>query len=357
MAGPQKILILESDRQHADLLEQYVRMMGFEPRAAHDGDAGLAAVREWGPDLVLTELDLPGTTGMNVLKKLKDDPATRELPVVAMSAQRDEEVIVVTLSSGASDFLAKPILMAELTPKLQHALEIKRYRAELRLANEQLEREKQGLSRFFSEDVASQIIAGKIGTNLGGDSLEASIMFVDIRESTPLGERLSSDQFAQFLSELLGRFMNIIFARKGSVNKLLGDGILATFGCPIATERDTLNCIEAALAIREDLAEYNRSRPDYLRDQVRIGIGIASGRVFAGNVGTDSRLEYTVIGDAVNLAARLEKMNKKLGTDILIDEQTRTRLGGRIVCDRVVHGRVRGKNQDLDIFPLRSLAD
>ena len=354
MSGPEKILILEGDREYADLLEQYIRMMGFEPRCLHDGDAGLQAVTDWEPDLILTELDLPGTTGMHVLKQIKENPATKEIPVVAMSEQKEEEVIIVTLSSGATDFLSKPIMMAELTPKIQHALEIKRYRAELREANEQLQKEKQGLSRFFSEDVAQGILSGEISTNLGGDSLDATIMFCDIRNSTPLGEQLTPDQFAEFLSEVLGRFMHIIFSHQGSVNKLLGDGILATFGCPIATDSDALNCVKAALAIREALADYNRNRPDYIPHDIRVGMGIATGRVFAGNVGSDRRLEYTVVGDSVNLAARLEKMNKKLGTDILLCDTTFHRIGAGLQCESPIVGKVRGKDAELKMYPLVS---
>ncbi len=351
-SSPEKILILESDEKHAALLTQYIRMMGFEPRALGNGADGLELLQEWTPDLVLTELDLPGVTGMNVLKRIKENPATREIPVVAMSSQKDEEVIVVTLSSGAADFLVKPILMAELTPKLQHALEIKRYRAELRLANERLEKEKKGLSRFFSEDVAGRIISGEIGTDLGGASLEATIMFCDLRNSTWLGERLSPVQFAEFLSEVLGRFMQLIFTHQGSVNKLLGDGILATFGCPVSTDHDARNCARTALAIREAMRDYNSNRPAYIPDEVRMGIGIASGRVFAGNVGSDQRLEYTVVGDPVNLAARLEKLNKRLGTDILVCETTRARFGPEFETGPGTEGHVRGKTESVRFFHL-----
>ncbi|MBX7056720.1 MAG: response regulator [Leptospirales bacterium] len=351
--GSARILILESDAEHASLLERYVSMMGFDARVAGDGVSGMKLVSEWSPDLVLTELELPELSGMMVLKELKSNPSTSEIPVVVMSSQKEEEVMIVTLSSGASDFLAKPILMAELTPKLQHALEIKRYRAELKLVNERLEREKQGLSRFFSEDIASRIISGEIGANLGGDSLEATMLFVDIRGSTSIAEKIPAADFAAFLNQALGGFIQAIFENKGSVNKILGDGLLATFGCPAATDDDAGNALRAAQAIRASLAAFNAARPAYLPDPIQIGVGIASGKVFAGNIGTEGRLEYTVLGDPVNLAARLQTLCKRLSADVLLDGATRDRAGNGFAMGAPVSGHVRGKSIEVEIFPLQ----
>lgn len=347
-----RILILDADSKNAELLEQYVAMMGYEARSAGDGGSGRRLITDWEPDLVLTNLDLPEITGMNLLKELKADSGTREIPVVVMSDQASEEVVILALSTGAADFLSIPIKMSELTPKLQHALEIKRYRQELRLVNQRLEREKQGLSRFFSDDIARRIIDGEIGTDLGGDSLDATIMFVDMRQSTTIAEMLRPGEFARLLSDVLGGIMEIIFKNSGSVNKILGDGILATYGCPIPTENDSMHCVNSALEIRQFINDYNSNRPEFLKDDVRMGIGIASGVVFAGNVGSVKRLEYTVLGDAVNLAARLEKLTRRLNSDILIDENTRVRLRQDYNLGEPVRARVRGRQESVHIFPV-----
>ncbi len=132
----------------------------------------------------------------------------------------------------------------------------------------------------------------------------------------------------------------------------MGDGILATFGCPAATDDDAGHALRAAQQIREVLAEFNAKRPSFLNEPVQVGLGVASGRIFAGNIGMEGRLEYTVLGDPVNLAARLQTLCKRLGADVLVDGATQRQVNGRFHFGAPVSGHVRGKSITVDIFPL-----
>lgn len=348
----EKVLIVEDEEDYRDLLRQYVGLMGYDVRTAGDGAAALEVVRDWQPDLAIVDLHLPEVTGLMVLKAIKENPQSADTPVIIMSADGSEEMVVVSLSTGASEFIKKPIQVAELTPKIQKEIELKKSRQELRELNAKLEREKLGLSKFFSDDLAQKIINEEIRPELGGTQLEATIMFFDIRGSTSLGETLEPRFFAEFLSAIFTDTMDLVFKHQGSVNKLLGDGMLATFGCPVPTGDDASNGVRCALDIRRYIEQYNEFRPDYIPDPVSVGIGIATGTVFAGNVGSTRRLEYTVIGDSVNLAARLQALNKRLNSDILIDGATHAKAGAGIVCAAPVLGRVRGRAKEVEIYKL-----
>jgi len=169
------------------------------------------------------------------------------------------------------------------------------------------------------------------------------VLFFDIRGSSAIAEYLESGLFASMLSDILTDVMDLIYGNHGSVNKLLGDGLMATFGCPISHDNDALNAVRAAVQIREYLSTFNDVRPDYLRDDVRAGIGIATGKVFSGVIGSIRRQEYTVLGDAVNVASRLESSTKSLGEEILVDENTHTLVGDafqwRVIRDVALRGR------------------
>ena len=183
------------------------------------------------------------------------------------------------------------------------------------------------LRRYFSRDVIDQIFNGQLDARPGGTYADATIMFVDVRDSTPIAELLGPQLFARFMSNILERITDIVFEHKGTVIRTTGDGVLATFGVPRSHGRDALNCVAAAQAITEYFKAYNERDEKLLEQPVRSGIGIASGRIFAGNLGSGKRLEYNVLGEAVNRAARLQEQTRDVGSDILIDEATRGALG------------------------------
>ncbi|HNX57965.1 MAG TPA: adenylate/guanylate cyclase domain-containing protein [Spirochaetota bacterium] len=171
----------------------------------------------------------------------------------------------------------------------------------------------------------------------------ATVLFFDIRGSSAIAESLESERFASILSDILTDVMDLVYGNHGSVNKLLGDGLMATFGCPITHGDDAYNAVQAAVRIREYLSTFNDVRPDYLRDPVRAGIGIATGSVFSGVIGSVRRQEYTVLGDPVNVASRLESSTKSLGEEILVDQKTydrtKDKFQWRIIPDLALRGR------------------
>ena len=267
-----------------------------------------------------------------------------------LSPEDTEEASILSISSGADEFVVKPVRLAELTAKIQNVLQLARYKKQLESLNAQLAREKHRMRKYFSEDLVEKILNEEISTELGESNVEASILFMDIRNSTGLAEKVGPARFAAFISDLFTELMELIFKNHGSVNKLLGDGILATFGCPEPSEDDAVNAIATAHEMLELIEAFNHRRPEYLTEPVRIGIGISTGKVFAGNIGSVRRIEYAVIGDPVNTASRLQDLTKIVPCNALIDGSTRQRLNGNVAIRPSGIQSIQGKSGPVEVF-------
>jgi adenylate cyclase len=158
--------------------------------------------------------------------------------------------------------------------------------------------------------------------SLGGESLKVTILFTDIRSFTTLSEKMDPQQLVGLLNEYFTEMVGIVMHEDGVVDKYIGDAIMAVFGAPVPKPQDAVNAVRAAVRMRRALFDLNQKLAERGRPGLRTGIGIHTGEVVAGNIGSEKRMEYTVIGDAVNLASRLESNTKDLGVNILISEDT-----------------------------------
>lgn len=345
---PHRILIVEDDETQVQMLRHFIAMWGYEIEAAMTGEDAINALSTYQPDLVLLDLYLPGIPGLDVLKRIRENSKLQNIPVFVLSADDSEEIKIVSMSSGASEFLSKPIVMADLVMKIQTALELLESRRTIEELNRKLEKEKKRLLRYFSEDLVEKILNEEIPAELGGDIVPASVMFFDIRGSTPMAEKMGPKNYATFISNLFADIMDIIFANRGSVNELLGDGILATFGCPVPTDDDAFNAIRTAVDIRTYVQNFN----SMVVDKIGYGIGIATGRIFAGNIGSIRRMKYAVMGDPVNAAARIQDMTKELNAPILFDHHSYQPVRDRVRAHSHGYFKLRGKEEMVEILSL-----
>ena len=174
--------------------------------------------------------------------------------------------------------------------------------------------------KYMTAAVMDHLLAGKV--SLGGESLEVSILFTDIRSFTTISEKMDPQALVGLLNEYFTEMVGIVMDADGVVDKYIGDAIMAVFGAPVPKHEDPVNAVRAAVRMRRALEVLNRSLQLRGLPALRTGIGIHTGTVVAGNIGSERRMEYTVIGDAVNLASRLETSTKELGADVLISEDT-----------------------------------
>ena len=341
-----RILIVESDRELGDRLSSLLGSSGYVVRLAADPKDAAPVVVDWKPQLMLI-----GEQGAHpgAAETLEDLRFRASIPALLMLDEVTEAVVINSLALGSTDIIRKPFSMAEFLLKIGHVLEREQQRKSLEELSARLLHERSVLARYFSDDVVSKIMQSDT-KNLFGENLTATILFVDIRNFTAMSERLEPNAVAQTLCFLYTDIMDLVFGHHGSVNKLIGDAILATFGCPFNSPEDPLNAVRCAVAIRHTLELFNRARPAYLTEEVRIGIGVTTGRVFAGTIGSFRRMEYTVIGDTVNTASRLQALSKRAGTDLLIDGATQVSVAEHFETTRLQAVNLRGKSTKVDVY-------
>ncbi len=220
---------------------------------------------------------------------------------------------------------------------------------------EEREKLKGALNKFVNPEIAEQAMKGEI--KLGGERKQATIFFSDIRSFTKISESLQPEEVVEFLNEYMTIMVDCINRTNGVVDKFIGDAIMAVWGVPSSKGHDEENAINGALMMRASLIEFNKNRGGPKKPVIKIGSGLNSGPVLAGQIGSNDRLEYTVIGDAVNLASRIEALNKPFGTDILISEETHSRVEGIFNCAPMQKIKVKGKSAPQQIFAVLGRVD
>jgi adenylate cyclase len=223
-------------------------------------------------------------------------------------------------------------------------------------------RDKRKMKRLFgqyvSKDVLEQLVTDPELARLGGQRRDMTVLFSDIRGFTTITERGQPEAIVDMLNEYFTKMVEIVFRYNGTLDKFVGDMVMALFGAPVNDPEHADHAVEAALDMVAELQKLNEAwtRDGRLAD-LDIGIGINTGVMIAGNFGSEAIMSYTVIGDAVNLGARLESLNKQYGTRILISEATRQRLVGRYNFRALGEVVVKGKTQPVAVFEVVGRAD
>ncbi|MFH7025194.1 MAG: GAF domain-containing protein [Heteroscytonema crispum UTEX LB 1556] len=217
----------------------------------------------------------------------------------------------------------------------------------------QEKRMKTTMYRYLTPHVAEQVM--KLGEDalMVGDRKEVTILFSDIRGYTTLTENLEAAEVVSLLNQYFGTMVEAVFNNEGTLDKFIGDALMAVFGAPLPlTENHAWKAVQAALDMRKRLEEFNHRRVNQQQPLIKIGIGISSGEVVSGNIGSQKRMDYTVIGDSVNLSSRLEGVTKEYGCDIIISEFTYKLCSDRIWVRELDKIRVKGKYQAVNIYEL-----
>lgn len=188
---------------------------------------------------------------------------------------------------------------------------------------------------------------------LGGEEKDVTILFCDIRRFTALAEEMPATQVVELLNTFFSRMIQVVLAHGGTVDKLMGDSVMALFGVPRPAETDPLRAVRCALAMHQALAELNQERAIRQQPPIEMGIGINSGSVVAGNIGSIDRMEYTVIGDNVNIAARLQGIAE--AGETLISGATHTKVRNLVRASALEPAQLKGRQHQVAVFRIEGL--
>ncbi|MCQ2597711.1 MAG: HAMP domain-containing protein [Treponema sp.] len=247
--------------------------------------------------------------------------------------------------AGAAQKIEKGDFSLDITPKTQD---------EIGLLTKNFVAMSNGLGNFMkftNKTLVEQSMKGSLG--LGGERREATIFFSDIRSFTAMSEKLTPNEVVEFLNEYMTKMVSCVVKTHGTVDKYIGDAVMAVWGCPDSAgspAADAWNAVVGALMMRTELYKLNQKREKEGKSKIQIGCGINTGSVVAGQIGSDVRMEYTVIGDAVNLASRTESLNKPFQTDILITENTYKLIGKKLIVEEMPSVHVKGKEDAIRMY-------
>ncbi|MEH2109510.1 GAF domain-containing protein [Nostoc sp.] len=213
---------------------------------------------------------------------------------------------------------------------------------------------KSTMYRYMTQELAEELL--KLDdAKLGGDRKEVSILFSDIRGYTTLTENLEAEEVVSMLNEYFESMVEAVFKHKGTLDKYIGDAIMAVFGSPLPLEEHAWMAVQTSLEMRHRLHEFNQRRYADDKPRIKIGIGINSDTVISGNIGSSKRMEFTAIGDGVNLGSRLESVSKQYGCDIIISHNTFKPCQDNIWARELDYIRVKGRNEPVAIYELLGL--
>jgi class 3 adenylate cyclase len=335
---PGHLLVVDDNKVNRILLSRGLEQQGHKVDTAENGRQALEKLRVDSFDLVLLDIEMPEMNGYQVLETCLQDPELRDIPIIMTSSLDEIDSVVKCVELGAEDYLNKPVNPILLRARVNASLEKKRLRDEQRKL----------FRTFATKEVADELL--RSGFSLGGEYVNASVMFADIRSFTSIGEKLEPTDTIELLNNYFALMFEAIVSNNGTVNQLEGDGFMAIFGAPIRHDAHREHAVRAALEMTELLKVFNVEQATQNKVQIKIGIGIASGRVIAGYTGTQHRATYTCVGDTVNTAARIEKYTKEAQRPILIDQHTKEGLLDDIKVEALGPVLFQGKQLPIHIF-------
>jgi len=335
---PARLLVVDDNKVNRLVLSRSLENQGHIVETAENGAEGLNKIRSQSFDLVLLDIEMPVMDGFQVLEACLNDVDLRQIPIIMTSAMEELDAVVKCVELGAEDYLTKPVNPILLKARVNASLEKKRLRDEQRKL----------FRTFAPKEVAEELL--RTGFSLGGKNVVASVLFADIRSFTTIAESQTPSETIDLLNRYFGLVFDAISANHGAVNQMIGDGLMAVFGAPIFSESHREHAVRAAIEMLNQLQVFNQQQLAQNKTRVQIGIGIASGEMIAGYVGTQTRAAYTCIGDTVNLASRIETHTKVTYRSLLIDKNTRDGLPPDIPVEALGPVIFKGKNQAVDIF-------
>ncbi len=345
-----KVLVVDDDWLNRDVVVTYFSHMGADVSSAPDGFKGLELAAADPPDLVIMDMQMPRMDGIEACKYLKSNEATRFTPVIIVTAMESDEERIRALDAGADDFITKPYSSLLLMTRARALLKIKQLNDKLAGRNEML---RGALNRYVAEAVADAILTNpEKHLQLGGDSRHVTVLFADIRGFTEFTERHRAAEVVEMLNRIFDELTAVVFKHHGTFDKYLGDAIMAFYGAPLAGPDDALRAVRTALEMQALFTGMLARLPELAG--LGLGIGLHSGDATVGNIGTEKVMDYTVIGDTVNVAKRLTEEAE--AGQILISAATLAEVEPAVIAQPLGPRPMRGRVEPVVVYAVRAEA-
>ena len=323
-----RILIVDDTPANIQTLAATLKEKGYQISVATNGRQALEVLARVQPDLILLDVMMPEMDGFETCRRLKSNEQWRQIPVIFLTAKSETADIVQGFELGAVDYVAKPFNAHELLARVSTHLTMDELRRSLAGKNAELARAhelvRRAFGRYVSEEVATSILQSPEGLELGGEEREITILMSDLRGFTALAARLAPQEVIEFLNLYLEAMVDVISRYEGTIDEIIGDAILVIFGAPLASEDHAAKAVACGLAMQLAMTEVNRRLAVKGAAELQMGIGIHTGRVIVGNIGSLRRTKYAAVGSNVNLAGRIESFTT--GGQLLISESTREKI-------------------------------
>jgi class 3 adenylate cyclase/CheY-like chemotaxis protein len=352
--GTDKLLVVDDNELNRDMLSRRLKSRGYAVLTADDGPQCLEMVKAQRFDLILLDIMMPGMSGIDVLKVIRNRYSVAELPIIMATAKDQGTDVVEALTLGANDYVTKPLDFPVVLARVDNQLSLKRAMEEIkRLANELEKRNrfiKHTFGRYLSEEVVDRLLDTEEGLALGGEKREVTLLMSDLRGFTSMADRFTPEQVVRMLNNYLGTMADLIVAHQGTIDEFIGDAILAIFGAPERRPDDAARACACAIAMQVAMKEVNAFNVREGLAEVEMGIAVNTGQVIVGNIGSQTRAKYGVVGSHVNLAGRIEGFT--VGGQVLVSASTLDKAGAALEVGQKVTFQAKGFKEPVDVYDL-----
>jgi adenylate cyclase len=354
-----RILIVDDTPANIQVLSSTLKAKGYQISVATSGLQALQIVERIRPDLILLDVMMPEMDGFETCRRLKESAASRDIPVIFLTARTETADIVRGFEQGAVDYVAKPFNAHELLARVNTHLMVDQLRRSLAVNNAELARAHQlvrrAFGRYVSEEVAESLLRSPEALELGGEEREVTILMSDLRGFTAMAARLSPQGVIEVLNLYLENMVDVISRYEGTIDEIIGDAILVIFGAPVRSEDHPDKAISCGLAMQLAMEEVNRRLSEKGAAGLEMGIGIHTGRVIVGNIGSLRRTKYAAVGSNVNLAGRIESFTT--GGQVLISGSTREKAKSPLRIDAQFQVEPKGATHRLQLYEIGSIGE
>jgi class 3 adenylate cyclase/CheY-like chemotaxis protein len=343
------------------MLQATLAEWGVEVTSVSDGLSALEILRSDDPPrLALLDWMMPGMNGPDICSRVRGR-SKHYVYMLLLTSMGQKEHLIQGLEAGADDYMFKPFDPQELRARLIAGARVVGLHQTIEEKNKALERHSEFMrdvfGRYVTDEVADTLLKSPEGLTLGGEKRIVTILMSDLRGFTPLSEILDAQQVVGMLNRFLGRMVDVIFKHKGTIDEFIGDAILVIFGAPLAGDpkEDARRALACAIEMQQSMTELNMENRRLGMPDLAMGVGINSGEVVVGNIGSQRRMKYSVVGSPVNLTARIESFT--LGGQILISDTTLRYVREVARVDGRLRVKVKGVDGPVSIFDVGGIGE